>query len=1247
MPTFFDSASNPADNGSGNTAPVVITPPASMQAGDLCFVTVCFSGTSGTLTVSATGGQTWNSLTTRNQTRNRARSFWCVFNGTWSASPSWTGSSTSNVIARMLVFRPDGGTASSWAVDVAESSATYSAPSSPYTVSITGVTTGVPSVVVIAGWTSADDNTWGSLTAGWTALTDPQIRNTYGTYQQSVSHAYMIKASAGATGNVSQVQATNGGDAGTSIIMAFRETRLVLNVPSPITGAYSQLDTTQYGSAVKVPDPVLAAATEPTPTVKAGELIILDPITGTFSQLTPTPSATRGVNPLDVAVSQPVPTIIGGAVKVSDPILATASQLAPTEIGTALNVPEPIAVTATVLSLGMQTGDTVSPEPVTAETSQIAPTTIADALKVPAPIAATVSVANAPDAHAASVIIPAEQQVTASQPTLAAVGPSTGTVTVTPEPIEMTIDQPTLSLFARALVVIQSAINNLISQLVPVMTATSLMVASPILATASQPEPTAICSAVIVPDAINVLSSQPSFGTVGNVTVSPLPILGSFNIAGVPATEADTVYVPSPIVATASQIEPVELTGGSALILASPIDAQSSQSTPSILAGATIIPEPILGTFSQRTPVVAPIGNPTVIPDPVTGDFAELTPTAIGGAKVVASPIVGAFSQVAPSTMGNILIVPEPVTPTTSPLASTVKAGAIVVADAIEGAFSQPATAMTGPLVISPAPILGHFTLPTAATKLDTIYVPAPIVATTNQPTPSISLFGLTTVHPDPIAGTLSEIAPVIQGDALIIPTPITGTLNQPSPTMGGAVLITPNPITAQTSQLDPTITAVGGIIPAPIAGRFTLPSVTSRIDTVFIPSPIAATTSQPAVYVWVSSVTVTPSPITGTFSEPTPGFSISTVFTPAPITGKFTPLPSVGSSSPAFIEPEPITGAFSQLAPVVHARALVIPAPITPQFTPIGPYVSGDVHGITVAPSAVPTRASLPYWTTSIDAEFVPIEQAVQADQPTPTVVLINSTTVIPAPVLAQTSQSNPIILAGGSVTITLLPIDAVVSLPTPGELAEAIAAPDAISATATLLAPHIAIGALVSVTVAPDPIYGLFDLVELSTLGISSPTVIVEPVDANTAVIAAKTELPVLVEAECIYNGTDLPDPSILISSALVIPNAIDARTTVSDPLIRATSLRPSKPILTDVFGRKRGFDVLRPDPIRDAAERVRIVDIYIGRERPIYFDDDAITASDEDMQMSFFFTDAAPDGLKADLEAKAGKIRPPRRI
>jgi len=230
--TLFGTASSPADNGTAATDPTIITPPSDMQKGDLVFVTTLSRLSTGSLAVSQAGGQTWNSLTQVNQTLNRARSYWCVFNGTWTANPSFSFGGTTNNSARMLVWRPNSGVLATWLIDVAEVSGVYAAPgATPWTVTITGITTITNGALVIAGWTSADDNTWGGLTAGWTAFSPAQVRNLAGS-DASITHAWFIDAVAGATGNVAQNQTAVGGDAGTRIIIAFKEIQALVRVKS-------------------------------------------------------------------------------------------------------------------------------------------------------------------------------------------------------------------------------------------------------------------------------------------------------------------------------------------------------------------------------------------------------------------------------------------------------------------------------------------------------------------------------------------------------------------------------------------------------------------------------------------------------------------------------------------------------------------------------------------------------------------------------------------------------------------------------------------------------------------------------------------------------------------------------------------------------------------------------------------------------------------------------------------------------
>jgi hypothetical protein len=223
---YFGSASTPADNGTNTANPTAVTPPGSMLAGDLVLMIAESRDSTATLAISNTGGQSWTSETQQNQTNCRIRLFWCRFNGTWSANPSVSFGNTNPHIVVMHVFRPSN-TSSVWQVDVAQVSGNYAAPGGAHTVTIPGITTITDGALVFAGWASSDNNTWGSLTAGWSnpapnPAQDPfQYRNSSGN-DQSQTHAYRVMATAGASGNVSKNQATVGGDAGAYLIIAFK-----------------------------------------------------------------------------------------------------------------------------------------------------------------------------------------------------------------------------------------------------------------------------------------------------------------------------------------------------------------------------------------------------------------------------------------------------------------------------------------------------------------------------------------------------------------------------------------------------------------------------------------------------------------------------------------------------------------------------------------------------------------------------------------------------------------------------------------------------------------------------------------------------------------------------------------------------------------------------------------------------------------------------------------------------------------
>ena len=232
-PTFFGVATNPVDGGSlaEPQTGATLTPPGSMTTGDLVVVFLYNeNGAAGDgMQINNTGGQTWTSDTTDGSysfsgTAAGHRIYWCRFNGTWSANPTFdfpAKAGTRGCGMQMLVFRPDSST-KVWGLDTAPSWAGYSAPTTPFTVTITGLTPANSDTVTIASWGSDDDNTWDTLSGtGWSKTgLGAQYANTGGS-DLSKTYAYNLKGASSATNNVSQNQATLGGDAGATCIVCF------------------------------------------------------------------------------------------------------------------------------------------------------------------------------------------------------------------------------------------------------------------------------------------------------------------------------------------------------------------------------------------------------------------------------------------------------------------------------------------------------------------------------------------------------------------------------------------------------------------------------------------------------------------------------------------------------------------------------------------------------------------------------------------------------------------------------------------------------------------------------------------------------------------------------------------------------------------------------------------------------------------------------------------------------------------
>lgn len=221
--SYFDSASTPADNGSNATATVTVTPPGSMAEGYLVVLIGQVLTASTSISISVTGGQTWNEGGLDIQgTGHTAKVFWCRFNGTWAANPELTFGASNATSAIMHVFIPSG-TASkrTWGLDQPGATATYSAPGSPFSVTRSGQTTAHTKCVVLAMYFSVDDNTWAYSAGSYNLVGSAQYRNTADTDMSSLFVAQYLPFLGSASGAGTYNQDTNGGDDGATAILTF------------------------------------------------------------------------------------------------------------------------------------------------------------------------------------------------------------------------------------------------------------------------------------------------------------------------------------------------------------------------------------------------------------------------------------------------------------------------------------------------------------------------------------------------------------------------------------------------------------------------------------------------------------------------------------------------------------------------------------------------------------------------------------------------------------------------------------------------------------------------------------------------------------------------------------------------------------------------------------------------------------------------------------------------------------------
>jgi len=222
-PELIQVAANIGATGTASGASSVASADLNLaETGDL--LVWCSTGR-GTVTAppaSGTGGQTWTQVTTGSSNPRTYSIFWAVFDGTWDSDPTNANSPGATTI-QISVWRAEN-TGVTWSHELLTGPTGVSAPGSPFTCTVVGGTPSGSDPCVIVGYLqTADDNTWGSLSgSGWAMLgSSAGYANDAGS-DNSLATCYLLQASPAAPGSPTINQATNGGDAYTRAMVAFK-----------------------------------------------------------------------------------------------------------------------------------------------------------------------------------------------------------------------------------------------------------------------------------------------------------------------------------------------------------------------------------------------------------------------------------------------------------------------------------------------------------------------------------------------------------------------------------------------------------------------------------------------------------------------------------------------------------------------------------------------------------------------------------------------------------------------------------------------------------------------------------------------------------------------------------------------------------------------------------------------------------------------------------------------------------------
>jgi hypothetical protein len=322
----------------------------------------------------------------------------------------------------------------------------------------------------------------------------------------------------------------------------------------------------------------------------------------------------------------------------------------------------------------------------------------------------------------------------------------------------------------------------------------------------------------------------------GDATVTPSVVNAATTVAAPSVSTGETVAAS---VVNATTTVPTPTITSAATVAAAVVAALASIATPTVTSSATVTPSVVAAVASVPTPTVTTAGNATATPAVVTAVTTVPTPTVATGETVSASVVTATTAIPTPTVTagGSATVTPAVVAAVTAVGAATVATGVTVAPSVVAAAASIPAPAITSSATATPSVVATLTTVPAPVVATGETVAPSVVNATTSIPAPSVSAGGNATAAPPVVALSTTVPAPAVSVGSRVSPAVVSAVTAVGSPTVTSRATVTPTVVAATTTIPTPTVIVTGNIN--------VHPGVVTAVVT--IPAPTPAGIYQPA----------------------------------------------------------------------------------------------------------------------------------------------------------------------------------------------------------------------------------------------------------------------------------------------------------------------------------------------------------------------------------------------------------------